>query len=170
VAEHGVIDAGMLHGGIHFALDAGDGLQQELAEVAKGFGGLLGDSLFGQGGEDLCRGRGLCPDGVEFAGKGGELGGWCFEFETLLLFAGVVDAEGGPFLRSMRQVLPSENWRRHLFPLGLLESEFIGNLKKKDLPRRQELRHRAHKEAEGRILSVGNASGVCSVPGAKLYE
>ncbi len=32
-------------------------------------------------------------DGVEFAGKGGELRGELFGFEKLLLFAGVEDAE-----------------------------------------------------------------------------
>jgi hypothetical protein len=36
VAEHGVGGAGMLHGCIELTFDAGDGLEQELAEVAKG--------------------------------------------------------------------------------------------------------------------------------------
>jgi len=34
-------------------------------------------------------------DGVEFAGKGGELRGELFGFEKLQLFAGVEDAESG---------------------------------------------------------------------------
>jgi len=31
VAQHGVVGAWMLHGGVEFAFDAGDGLEQELA-------------------------------------------------------------------------------------------------------------------------------------------
>src|SRR6266446_6440832 len=37
---------------------------------------------------------------------------------------------GWPFLRSMRQERPSENWRRHLLLFGSGESGFIGNLKR----------------------------------------
>jgi hypothetical protein len=47
VAEHGVVSAGVLHGGIEFAFDAGDGLEKELAEVAEGVGSLVRDALFG---------------------------------------------------------------------------------------------------------------------------
>src|SRR5712671_6605148 len=36
--------------------------------------------------------------------------------------------EEWPFLRSMRQVRPSEVWRRHLLLLGSSESNCIGNL------------------------------------------
>src|SRR6266403_566176 len=43
--------------------------------------------------------------------------------------------EEWPFLRSMRQVQPSEVWRRHLLLFGSSESEFIGNLKReRNLP------------------------------------
>ena len=38
--------------------------------------------------------------------------------------------EGWPFLRSMRQVRPSENWWRHLLLFGSSGSEFIENLRK----------------------------------------
>src|SRR5690349_5849099 len=47
VAEHGVVGAGMLDGGVEFAFYAGDGLEKELAEVAEGGCGLLGDAFFG---------------------------------------------------------------------------------------------------------------------------
>src|SRR5712671_7669147 len=59
--------------------------------------------------------------------------------------------EEWPFLRSMRQVRPSEVWRRHLLLLGSRESEFIGNLKRgKNLPHLtksgQAQRHKEHRE------------------------
>jgi len=95
VAEHGVIGAGMFHGGVELAFDAGYGLEEELAEVAEGVGGLAGDALFGQGGEDFAEDVVYVRDGVEFAGKGSELDGQLFGFELLLLFACVVDAERG---------------------------------------------------------------------------
>ncbi len=47
VAEHGVVGAGVLHGAVEFAFDAWYGLEKELAEVAEGGGGLVGDALFG---------------------------------------------------------------------------------------------------------------------------
>src|ERR1700730_4710333 len=47
VAKHCIEGAGMLHGGIEFAFDAGNGLEKELAEVAKRVGGLVRDALFG---------------------------------------------------------------------------------------------------------------------------
>ena len=75
VAQHGVVGAGMLHGGIEFAFDAGYGLEEELAEVAKGFGGLMGDALLGQGDEDFAEDMIYVRDGVELAGKGSELSG-----------------------------------------------------------------------------------------------
>jgi len=75
VAQHGIVGAGMLHGGIEFAFDAGYGLEEELAEVAKGFGGLVRDALFGQGDEDLAEDVVYVRDSVELAGKGSELRG-----------------------------------------------------------------------------------------------
>jgi hypothetical protein len=39
--------------------------------------------------------------------------------------------EEWPFLRSMRQVRPSENWRRHLLLFVSVESDCIGNLKRR---------------------------------------
>src|SRR5712672_2468360 len=65
----------MLHGGVEFAFDAGDGLEQELAEVAECVGGLVRDALFGQGGEDFPENVVYVGDRVELAGEGGELGG-----------------------------------------------------------------------------------------------
>ena len=47
VAEHGVVGAGVLHGCIEFAFDAGYGLEEELAEVAEGVGRLVRDAFFG---------------------------------------------------------------------------------------------------------------------------
>jgi len=47
MAEHGVVGAGVLHCAVEFAFDAWYGLEKELAEVAKGGGGLVGDALFG---------------------------------------------------------------------------------------------------------------------------
>jgi len=71
VAQHGVVGAGMLDGGVEFVFDAGDGLEQELAQVSEGVGGLVRDALFGQGGEDFAEDLvyvgGPC---VELAGKG----------------------------------------------------------------------------------------------------
>ena len=95
MAEHGVVGARVLHGGVDFAFDAGNGLEEELAEVAEGGGGLVRDAFFGKGGEDFAEDMVYVRDGIEFAGKGSELGGELFGFETLLLFACVVDAERG---------------------------------------------------------------------------
>jgi len=95
VAEHGVVGAGVLYGSIQFAFDAGDGLEEELAEVAKRVGGLVGDAFFGQSSEDFAEDMVYVGDGVELAGKGGELRGELFGFEKLQLFAGVEDAESG---------------------------------------------------------------------------
>jgi hypothetical protein len=60
VAQHGVVGTGVLHGCVEFAFDAGDGLEEELSEVAEGFGGLMRDALFGQGGEDFAEDVVLC--------------------------------------------------------------------------------------------------------------
>ena len=84
----------MLNGGIEFAFDAGDGLKQELAEVRKGGGSLMGDALFGESGEDFAEDVVYVRDRVELAGKRGELRGQLFGFKTLLLFACVMDAKG----------------------------------------------------------------------------
>ena len=75
MAQHGIVGAGMLHGGVEFAFDAGNGLEQELAEVAESVGGLVRDALFGQGGEDFAEDVVYVGDRVELAGQGGELGG-----------------------------------------------------------------------------------------------
>ena len=75
VAEHGVVGTRMLHCCIEFAFDAWDGLEQELAEVGKRIGGLVGDAFLGQGGEDFAEDVVYVGDGIEFAGKGSELGG-----------------------------------------------------------------------------------------------
>jgi hypothetical protein len=85
----------MPHGGVEFVFDAGDGLEQELAEVTEGVGGLMRDSLFGEGGEDFAEDVVYVGDRVELAGKGRELGSELFRFETLILFPRVVDAERG---------------------------------------------------------------------------
>ena len=95
VAEHGVVGAGVLYGSIQFAFDAGDGLEEELAEVAKRVGGLVGDAFFGQSSEDFAEDMVYVRDGVEFAGKGRKLRGELFGLEKLLLFASVEDAESG---------------------------------------------------------------------------
>jgi hypothetical protein len=47
VAEHGVVGARVLHGCVELALYTWDGLEEELAEVAEGVGGLVRDALFG---------------------------------------------------------------------------------------------------------------------------
>ena len=95
VAKHGVVGAGMLYGGVQFVLDARDGLEKQLAEVAEGVGGLVRDTFFSQSGKDFAEDVVYVGDGVELAGKGGELGSQLFGFETLLLCAGMVDAERG---------------------------------------------------------------------------
>lgn len=95
MAEHGVVGAGVLYGSIQFAFDAGYGLEEELAEVAKRVGGLVGDAFFGQGGENFAEDVVYVCDGVEFAGKGGKLRGEFLGFEELLLFAGMEDAKSG---------------------------------------------------------------------------
>ena len=73
MAQHGVVGAGMLDGGIEFAFDAGDGLEQELAQVAEGVGGLVRDAFFGQSGENFAEDVVYVGDRVELAGEGGEL-------------------------------------------------------------------------------------------------
>ena len=83
----------MLHSGVHFAFHGGDGLEEKLAEIAKGGGSLMRDALFGQGGEDFAEDVVYVRDGVELAGKGSELGGELIGLEKLL--AGVEDAERG---------------------------------------------------------------------------
>ena len=75
MAEHGVVGTRVLHGGVYFAFDAGNGLEEELAEVAKGGGGLVGDALFGESGEDFAKDMVYVRDGIELAGKGSKLGG-----------------------------------------------------------------------------------------------
>jgi hypothetical protein len=50
-------------------------LQKELAEVAEGVRGLVGDTFLGQGGEDFAEDVVYVGDGVEFAGKRGKFGG-----------------------------------------------------------------------------------------------
>jgi hypothetical protein len=58
----------MSHGSIKFAFDAGDGLEEELAKVAKGGCRLMGDALFGESGEDFAEDVVYVRDGVELAG------------------------------------------------------------------------------------------------------
>ena len=93
VAKHGVIRAGMLNGSVELTFYAGDGLEQQLAQIAEGIGGLMRDAFFGEGGEDFAEDVVYVGDGVELAGKGGKLSSKLFGFEALLLFACVVDAE-----------------------------------------------------------------------------
>ena len=95
MAQHGVVGAVMLYGCIELVFDAGDGLEKELAEVGEGGGGLVRDALFGESGEDFAKDVVYVRDSVELAGKGSELCGELFGFETLFLFACVVDAERG---------------------------------------------------------------------------
>src|SRR6266849_5763097 len=95
VAEHGVVGARVLHGCVDFAFDPGNGLEEELPEVAEGGGGLVGDALFGESGEDFAKNVVYVRDSVELAGKGGKLGSELVGLEKLLFFAGVEDAESG---------------------------------------------------------------------------
>ncbi len=69
VAEHCVVGTRVLHGCIEFAFDAGYGLEEELAQVAKRVGGLVRDALFGESGEDFAEDVVYVRDGVEFAGN-----------------------------------------------------------------------------------------------------
>ncbi len=98
MAEHGVVGAGVLYGSIQFAFDAGDGLEEELAEVAKRVGRLVRDALFCESRKDLAQDVVDIRDGVELAGKGGKLGSELIGFEKLLFFAGMKDAERGMVL------------------------------------------------------------------------
>jgi hypothetical protein len=75
VAAHGIVRAGVLQGSVELALHAGNRLQKELAEVAEGVRGLVGDTFLGQGGEDFAEDVVYVGDGVEFAGKRGKFGG-----------------------------------------------------------------------------------------------
>jgi len=95
VAEHGVVGARVLHGCVDFAFDPGNGLEEELAEVAEGGGGLVGDAFFGKGGEDFAEDVVYVRDCIELAGKGGKLGSELVGFEKLLFFVGMEDAESG---------------------------------------------------------------------------
>src|SRR5260370_36940615 len=95
MAEHGVVGTGVLYGSMQFAFDAGDGLEEELAEVAKRVGGLVGDAFFGQSSGDFAADVVYFGDGVEFAGKGGKLRGQLVGPEQLLPFRGVEEAETG---------------------------------------------------------------------------
>jgi len=85
----------MLHGCIELVFDAGDGLEEELAEVGKGGRSLVRDALFGESGEDFAEDVVYVRDSVELAGKGSELSGELVRFEKLLFFASVEDAERG---------------------------------------------------------------------------
>jgi hypothetical protein len=85
----------MLHGRVELTFDAWDRLEKQLAEVAEGGGGLLGDAFFGERGKDFAKDVVYVGDGVEFTGKGGKLRSELVGFEKLLFFAGVEDAESG---------------------------------------------------------------------------
>ncbi len=95
VTEHGVVGTGVLHGRVEFTFYAGDGLEEELAEVAEGGGRLARDAFLGESGEDFAEDVVDVGDGVELARKGGKLGSELVGFEKLLFFAGVKDAESG---------------------------------------------------------------------------
>jgi hypothetical protein len=49
VAEHGVVGTGVLHSGVEFVFDTGDGLEQELAEVAEGVAESYGSNVTAEG-------------------------------------------------------------------------------------------------------------------------
>ncbi len=85
----------MLHGCIDFAFDAGNGLEEKLAEVAKRGGRLVRNTFFGESGKDFAKDVVDVSDGIELAGKGGKLFSELVGFEKLLFFAGVEDAESG---------------------------------------------------------------------------
>ncbi len=98
IANHGVVGAWMLHGSINFVFYRGYRLEQELAEIAEGGGGLVRDAFLGESGKDFAEDVVYVRDSVELAGKGSELGGELVRFEKLLLFAGVMNAERGMVL------------------------------------------------------------------------
>src|SRR6266404_7510571 len=74
--------------------------------------------------------------------------------------------EGWPFLRSMRQVRPSEVWRRHLLLLGSWESEFIGT-SREDGNATDTLR--APRQEEERIW-LGDAATSALATGRRLLQ
>src|SRR5882757_8448761 len=74
--------------------------------------------------------------------------------------------EGWPFLRSMRQVRPSEVWRRHLLLLGSRESEFIWNLKRKWIASETQ---RAPIQ-EGRKILLGDAATSALATGRRILQ
>src|SRR5260370_35136171 len=92
MAEHGVVGTGVLYGSMQFAFDAGDGLEEELAEVAKRVGGLGGGACFGQSRGDFAGGGVYFGGGGELAGKGGKLRRYLFGLKKLLLLPRVGDA------------------------------------------------------------------------------
>jgi len=74
----------------------------------------------------------------------------------------------------MRQVRPSENWRRQLLLLEAGESDFIGTSGKKDLPRQTTAgRHRDTESTKGgtvEILVLGLLLRDALCLGAEFYR
>ena len=90
-------------GGDVFGADSGDGLQQELGEIAEGDGVFAGDAALGH--KEKCLGEGAVD-----AGGGGEVGAERFErrcvrdaFRAVFLLGSVISAE----LHWRRFALPS---------------------------------------------------------------
>lgn len=78
-----------------FAFDAGNAVEEKLAEVGEGRGGARGDAVGGDKAEELAEGVVDVIDGVELAGKGGDGGVDLVGFENVALGAGVEGTEGG---------------------------------------------------------------------------
>jgi len=167
VAKHGIVGAGMLHGGIDLVFDAGNGLEQELAEIAERFGGLVGDAFLGERGEDFAEDVVYVGDGVEFAGKGSEFGGELFGFKALLFFASVVDAERGMALLAKHAAGTAVGGLAETpVAAGIVGVWIHGNLKKEEL---LTLRGRA---GTGTERNSGNfrfwiTAKECSLPGRR---
>ncbi len=80
---------------------------------------------------------------------------------------------GWPFLRSMRQVRPSVNWRRHLLLFGSRESDFIGDLSRDGFAppgAGRPQRHEEHREKRETVC-LWDAAEACSLRlGAESYR
>jgi hypothetical protein len=70
--------ASVFGGGIDFAADVGDGLEEELAEIGESGGVATRDAFLGQGAEDLAEGVVDVYGVIEVTGEGVELGGEFF--------------------------------------------------------------------------------------------
>jgi len=109
VAQHGVVGAGMLDGGVEFAFDAGDGLEQELAQVAECVGGLVRDALFSEAVKTLPRTWFMSVTVLSLPEReANSAASFSDSRRCSSSRAWWMQKEEWPFLRSMRQVRPSE--------------------------------------------------------------